>query len=182
MLAALRVDYRAVAPDVEELREGGAPEDLVVENARRKALAGLQLASAEPDERSLGVDTEVVLDGRLLGKAADAAGARERLRALSGRTHEVLSGVALVGGERPALTGVARSRVTFAELDAATLERYLASEEWRDRAGAYAIQGLGSLLVDRVEGDFANVVGLPLRLLVELAPDLFPANPGTPRG
>jgi septum formation protein len=182
MLAALRVDYRAVAPNVEELREGAAPEELVVENARRKARAGLELGAPLPGEWSLGVDTEVVLDGRLLGKAVSAEEARDRLLALSGRTHEVLSGVVVVRDEGPELNGVARSLVTFAALHEATLERYLASEEWRDRAGAYAIQGLGSVLIERVEGDFANVVGLPLRLLLELAPELFPANLGTPRG
>jgi septum formation protein len=195
MLSALGVEYEAVSTEVEELREGAAPEVLVLENARRKALAGLELAGAGAGGWSLGVDTEVVLEGRLLGKAASEGEARERLQALSGRTHEVLSGVALVrsdadgremssrltkldhrgsaavGRER---SGVASSLVTFIDLDDATLDRYLASGEWRDRAGAYAIQGLGSLLIARLEGDFANVVGLPLGLLLDLAPELFP--------
>jgi septum formation protein len=192
MLAALGVDFEAVVPEVEELREGAAPEELVVENARRKARAGLRMAGGD-GRVALGVDTEVVLDGRLLGKAVREEEARERLVALSGRTHEVLGGVCLAsagsvsdrgrnaspnphsapgGAER---VGVARSMVTFMDLDDATVERYLASGEWRDRAGAYAIQGLGSILVERLEGDFSNVVGLPLQLLLELAPELFPA-------
>ncbi len=184
--------YVAVAPNVAELREGPVPEALVLENARRKAIAGLELANARPGDVALGVDTEVVLEGRLLGKATDVEEARERLLALSGRTHEVLSGVVLVSRkvveetgddhqERqppPAAeterSGVASSLVTFTQLDDATLDRYLASGEWRDKAGAYAIQGLGSLLVERVEGDLASVVGLPLQLLLELASELFP--------
>jgi septum formation protein len=164
-----------VVPDVEELRDG-RPEDVVVENARRKAAAGLEAAGE--GALTLGVDTEVILDGRLLGKAAGPAEARERLEALAGRTHTVLSGVVLYdasrpGSERVERSGVARSEVTFRELDEATLETYVASGEWRDRAGAYAIQGLGSILVERVEGDFSNVVGLPVRLLLELAPELL---------
>jgi septum formation protein len=190
MLTSLGVEFEAVVPDVEEMSSGASPEELVVENARRKALAGLELAGS-PGRVALGVDTEVVLDGSLLGKAVIEEDARARLVSLSGRTHEVLSGVCLAGrvndstsmgrssphstpgeGER---TGVARSLVTFIDLDNRTVERYLASGEWRDRAGAYAIQGLGSILVERLEGDFSNVVGLPLQLLLELAPELFPA-------
>jgi septum formation protein len=147
----------------------------VLENARRKAIAGLEMAGAGEEDVALGVDTEVVVDGRLLGKAADLDGARERLQILSGRTHEILSGVCLLGVGDDIRSGVASSLVTFRELDDDTLARYLASGEWRDRAGAYAIQGLGSLLVARLEGDFANVVGLPLQLLLELAPELFPS-------
>jgi len=177
ILTALGIPFEVVVPEVEELRDG-RPEDVVVENARRKAAAGLEAAGE--GALTLGVDTEVILDGRLLGKAADRAEARERLEALAGRTHTVLSGVViygapLPGSERVERSGVARSEVTFRELDEATLETYVASGEWRDRAGAYAIQGLGSILVERVQGDFSNVVGLPVRLLLELAPELFGA-------
>ncbi len=176
MLSALGVSYEAVSPDVEEIQDGMEPEKLVVENARRKAAAGLELAGAGEGDVAIGVDTDVFLDGRALGKAATEEDARERLLALSGRTHEVLSGIALAawGPGNEALTiGVARSLVTFRTLDEATLSAYLASGEWRDRAGAYAIQGLGSTLLERLEGDFSNVVGLPLQLLLDLAPDLF---------
>jgi septum formation protein len=177
ILTALGIPFEVVVPEVEELRDG-RPEDVVVENARRKAAAGLEAAGE--GALTLGVDTEVILDGRLLGKAADRAEAREHLEALAGRTHTVLSGVVmygapLPGSERVERSGVARSEVTFRELDEATLETYVASGEWRDRAGAYAIQGLGSVLVERVQGDFSNVVGLPVRLLLELAPELFGA-------
>jgi septum formation protein len=176
ILEALGVAFEVVVPEVEELRDGAPPEELVVENARRKARAAL--AGAGEGAVSLGVDTEVVLEGRTIGKPQGREEARERLRALSGQTHEVLSGVALLlpspkGGEPTERTGVARSSVRFMELDDSTLELYLDSGEWRDRAGAYAIQGLGSILIERLEGDFSNVVGLPVGLLLELAPELF---------
>jgi septum formation protein len=170
ILAALGVEFDAVVPEVEELR-GGRPEELVVENALRKARAGLAAAGGEG--RALGVDTDVVLDGRTLGKPEDEAGARERLDALSGRTHEVLSGVAVVATGAGEQTALARSRVTFRRLEPETMDLYLRSGEWRDRAGAYAIQGLGSILIERLEGDFSNVVGLPVATLLALLPDLL---------
>lgn len=177
ILSAVGIPFETFVPDVEELGEGD-PEETVLENARRKAAAGF--AAAPQGAVALGVDTEVVLDGRTLGKAGDPSAARKRLEALSGRTHSVLSGVVLLGPERAEhgpveRSGIARSQVTFRPLDQRTLELYLASGEWRGRAGAYAIQGLGSMLVDRVDGDFSNVVGLPVRLLFELAPEFFEA-------
>jgi septum formation protein len=177
ILSALRVPFEVVVPEVEELTDG-VPEKVVVENARRKAAAGLSLAGLAESAIAVGVDTEVVLDGRLLGKAADRAEARERLEALGGRTHTVLSGIVLQGGALSGVeplerSGVASTEVTFRELDPAILEAYLASGEWHDRAGAYAIQGLGSALVERVEGDLSNVIGLPVELLLELAPELL---------
>jgi septum formation protein len=146
----------------------------VVENARRKARAGL--LEANPGTVVLGADTEVVLEGRVLGKPRDEGQARALLEALSGRAHEVLTGVVLLGPREAGGTersGIARSTVTFRDLDAATVELYLDSGEWRGRAGAYAIQGLGSILIERLEGDFSNVVGLPVPLLLDLAPELF---------
>jgi septum formation protein len=168
ILSALGIEYEVVEPDVEEVRDG-EPEAVVLENARRKAEAGLRRAL---DATVLGADTEVVLDGRVLGQPADAVDAASSLEALSGRTHEVLTGVAIAtsGRER---TGVARSEVTFRDLDDTTLRLYVDSGEWRGRAGGYAIQGLGSILIERLEGDFSNVVGLPVPLLLELAPELL---------
>jgi septum formation protein len=163
----------AVVPEVDEVRDGASPDELVLENARRKARAGLELAAGEEEAVALGADTEVVLEGRLLGKAADEDAARERLAALSGRTHEVISGLVLRERSGVERSGVERSLVTFRALEPEEIERYLASGEWRDRAGAYAIQGLGSTLIERLEGDFSNVVGLPLRLLLALAPEVF---------
>jgi septum formation protein len=172
LLERLGVEFEVVVTDVEELTEG-QPQAVVVENARRKARAGHALAS-RADALVLGVDTDVALDGRLLGKPENAEGARRRLESLSGRTHEVLSGVVVVGGPDAAgeRSAVARTSVRFARLDEATLDLYLASGEWRDRAGAYAIQGLGSILVESITGDFSNVVGLPLPTLLELVPTL----------
>jgi septum formation protein len=154
--------------------EQGTPADVVVENARRKARAGL--VEADPGTVALGADTEVVLEGRVLGKPGDEGQARALLEALSGRAHEVLTGVVLLGPQEAGATersGIARSTVTFRALEAATVELYLDSGEWRGRAGAYAIQGLGSILIERLEGDFSNVVGLPVPLLLDLAPELF---------
>jgi septum formation protein len=174
ILRSLGVEFEVVLPDVQELVEG-EPRTLVLENARRKATAVLERTAGAV---VLGADTDVVLDGRTLGKAGDEAEARAYLEALAGRTHEVLGGLVLLertsarGGivER---AGVSASRVTFRDLDAGTIELYLASGEWRDRAGAYAIQGLGSILIECLEGDFSNVVGLPVRLLLELAPEVI---------
>ena len=167
-----------VVPEVEEL-QAGEPQATVIENARRKALRGTEMAG-KGDNLVLGVDTEVVLDGELLGKAADGEEARRRLKALSGRTHEVLSGMVVIEGGATERSGVERSKVTFRDLPSQLLEAYLASGEWRDRAGAYAVQGLGSSLVERVDGELANVIGLPVKLLMQLVPALLD-KPGDSR-
>ncbi len=134
----------------------------MLENARRKA-------AAVPGDPVLGVDTAVVLDGRAHGKPADRAEAEEVLGRLSGRDHEVLSAIAL-SGDRTAVTA---TRVWFRGLDQALLSWYLDTGEWRDRAGGYAIQGRGAALVERIEGDYLNVVGLPVATLLDLAPELL---------
>ena len=168
ILEMLGVPFDAVPADVEELTDG-APRDVVAENALRKAR---EVVAARPGALVLGVDTEVFLDHVVFGKAGDEEHARRHLQALSGRTHEVFSGIALLseGGER---TGVARTEVTFRDLSGGLLDWYLDTGEWRERAGAYAIQGRGAALVERVEGDYWNVVGLPVPLLLSLAPELL---------
>lgn len=155
-------------PEVEELVEGD-PSELAVENALRKARAAAGRAGA--GQTVLGADTAVALDGAIYGKPPTEAEAAAFLRALSGRTHSVHSGIAVIeaGVER---TAVARTDVTFRELDEATLRWYLDSGEWRERAGGYAIQGRGAALVDRIDGDYLNVVGLPLATLLRLKPSL----------
>lgn len=159
-----------MVPEVEEEGDGD-PEDAVLENARRKAVA-----VAAPDALVIGCDTDVVVDGRALGKPADPEAARRFLESLAGRSHEVLSGLVLLGPEPDrSRAGVARSVVTFRNLGGEEVDRYLASGEWRERAGGYAIQGLGSTLAERVEGDLSNVIGLPVGLLLELAPELAPS-------
>ena len=152
-------------PGVEELSEGD-PEHLVVENALRKARAvgegGLVIAC----------DTDVVLDGEVLGKPADADEAREYLDRMSGRAHTVMSGLVVLedGEER---SGLERTTVVFKDLSGEEKERYVRFGEWEGRSGGYAIQTLGSSLVERLEGSVSNVVGLPVGLLAELAPALF---------
>jgi septum formation protein len=168
ILRKLGFEFEVVVPGVEELT-GGDPEVEVLENARRKARA------VEPDGLLIACDTDVVLDGTALGKPTDDAEAREYLERLSGRAHEVLSGlVVLVGGEER--SGLERSTVVFKELDDRAKKRYVRFGEWRGRSGGYAIQTLGSTLVSRLEGSVSNVVGLPVGLLVELAPELFESN------
>ncbi|MEA2377270.1 MAG: nucleoside triphosphate pyrophosphatase, partial [Thermoleophilaceae bacterium] len=166
ILEQLGVDFRVEAPEVEELA-AGEPHEVVVENALRKARA-----RAWPDDLVLGADTAVVLDGGIFGKPADESQAESFLRALSGVTHEVMTGIAVSegGAERSA---VAVTAVRFRELERADLDWYLATGEWRERAGAYAIQGRGAALVERIEGDYWNVVGLPVPELLRLVPDLL---------
>jgi len=155
-----------LVPGVEELA-GGDPEHEVLENARLKARAVGGRA-----DLVIACDTDVVLDGRALGKPGDAAEAREYLDRMSGRPHEVLSGlVVLAGGEERG--GLERTTVRFRELSEAEVERYVAFGEWEGRSGGYAIQTLGSTLVAGIEGSVSNVVGLPVGLLFELAPELF---------
>ena len=154
-------------PEVEEVGEGD-PADAVLENARRKA-AYVEATQA----LVIGCDTDVVVDGQAFGKPIDDGDARDFIERLAGRSHEVLSGLVLLGPEPDRIReGVARSVVTFRLLAPQEIDRYVGTGEWRERAGGYAIQGLGSTLVERVEGDLSNVIGLPLALLLELAPEL----------
>ena len=171
LLALAGVDFEAVASGAEELTEGD-PADLVVANARRKAEA----VAATLDERGdvpavLGVDTDVVLDGAMLGKPATEEEARERLLELSGRTHAVLSGVILLADGRD-LTELVRTDVRFRELSPRDIDAYVRSGEWRDRAGGYAVQGLGASLVASIEGDLSNVIGLPVPTVLAMVEGL----------
>jgi septum formation protein len=166
ILEQLGVEFEVEPPDVEEL-DSGDPRELVVENALRKARA-----RARPGERVLGADTTVVLDGEPFGKPLDLASARALLLRLAGREHEVMSGIAICedGAERADL---AVTLVRFRALSEANLDWYLASGEWRDHAGGYAIQKRGAALVESIEGDYWNVVGLPVPALLALVPDLL---------
>jgi septum formation protein len=165
ILRKLGIEFEVVVPGVEELT-GGDPEFEVVENARRKARA------VEHGGTVIACDTDVVLDGKALGKPGDKKEAREYLDRMSGRAHAVLSGlVVLVDGEER--SGLEKTTVVFKQLSDAEKERYVRFGEWRGRSGGYAIQTLGSTLVERLEGSVSNVVGLPVGLLVELAPELL---------
>lgn len=173
LLEALGVEFEVAEPKVEELAEG-EPSELVLVNARWKAAS--IAATARPGTLVIAGDTEVSVDGDALGQPADEGEAREHLRRLSGREHDVFGALALMGPEVEAdgtfrgREGVVRTIVRFSELDDALLDAYLASEEWDGRAGSYAIQGLGSALVEGVTGDVSNVIGLPIPLLLELEP------------
>ena len=157
------------APELSE----GPPEEVVLENAHRKARAVADaLGDADRGRPVLGVDTIVALGARIFGKPADREAARATLRALSGRDHVVLSGLCLIETGRTR-TAAARTRVRFRALDDAEIDAHLDAGEWRGRAGAYAIQERGALLVAGIEGDYLNIVGLPVATLVELAPWLL---------
>ena len=160
-------------PDVEEL-ESGPPHEVAVENAYRKAAA----VAGAPGARNalvLGVDTVVSVGSRMYGKPADAAEARATLQALAGRRHAVISGVCVLRDGRPR-TAAATTLVDFRALDDALIDWYVRTEEWRDRAGGYAIQGHGAALISRIDGDYTNVVGLPVPTLLELEPQLLGAG------
>jgi septum formation protein len=131
------------------------------------------VAGIAGDRPVRGVDTEVVLDGRVYGKPGDEAEAEAMLEELSGQTHEVVSGLCLLTPAWEEL-GHAVTRVSFRALTPRELGLYVVSEEWRERAGGYAIQGLGAALVERIDGDYLNVVGLPTALLVRLLAERFP--------
>jgi septum formation protein len=148
----------------------GPPEELVLENAFRKARAVAdRLGAARP---VLGVDTVVALGREIFHKPPDRGVARSTLTALAGREHAVLSGVCLIEGER-VQSAASRTRVRFRSLTAQQIDDYVETGEWRGRAGGYAIQERGALLVSAIEGDYLNVVGLPVATLADLAPWLL---------
>ncbi|MGI8513207.1 MAG: Maf family protein [Solirubrobacteraceae bacterium] len=168
ILARLGIPHEVAPPGVPEL-SAGEPLEVASENARRKALAGLE---AHPGALVLGADTVVALGDAILGKPADAGVARTWLTRLSGHTHHVVGGLCLADAsglrERACSTAV-----TFRALDAAAIDAYVATGEWRGRAGAYAIQGRGGDLVAVLQGDRDNVVGLCVPALRALAPELL---------
>jgi septum formation protein len=172
ILRKLGIEFEVVVPGVEELTAGD-PEHLVLENARRKAEA------VQADGLVIACDTDVVLDGEVLGKPADAGEAREYLDRMSGRAHTVMSGLVVLDYKLSPHTGdnlqsgLDKTTVVFKNLTDAEKERYVRFGEWQGRSGGYAIQTLGSSLVERLEGSVSNVVGLPVGLLADLAPELF---------
>jgi septum formation protein len=186
ILERLGVAFTVWPAQIEEISEG-APGAVAVENALRKACAvyarvaqggaGLRLDGAQANGAAvLGVDTLVALDGRIYGKPEDEDQAKETLRALSGATHTVVSGVALLkeGEER---TAQAATEVVFRMLSEEMIDWYVGGGEWRGRAGGYAIQGAGAALVREVRGDYENVVGLPTATLLDMWPQMiFPCK------
>ncbi len=170
ILAQLGLPFDVVTPRYEEVAPGGTnPAELVREHAAGKARSAAGGAGERP---VLGVDTVVHLGGRIFGKPAGADEAAEMLDALAGRTHEVVSGLALVtpGWE---LVEHDVTLVRFRPLTPRDVGFYVATGEWEGRAGGYAIQGVGASLVERVQGDYLNVVGLPAALLVRILAERF---------
>ena len=161
LLEMLGISVRVVSPNVSEIRRPvETPVDYVERLAREKALA-------VPGRLVLGADTTVVVRDEILEKPVDAADALRMLRKLQGRTHQVVTSIALVAGETiHQATDV--TNVVFRRLDDVFLEAYVATGEPMDKAGAYGIQGYGAALVERIDGDFFSVMGLPIRLVLEL--------------
>ena len=164
ILTSLGVDFVVVAPTYDEVPIPGTPEQVVMERALGKALS----VAAQTRERPvLGVDTEVVIDdGDVLGQPATAEEAHAMLTALAGREHRVISGIALLGEQRQVVSAV--TTVRLRQLDDDEIAAYVAQGEWQGRAGGYAIQELGAELVAAVDGDYFNVVGLPVSRLAEI--------------
>jgi septum formation protein len=169
ILEQLRIPFDLLTPRYEEDNAADDPVALVRTHALGKARSVQVQAGGRP---VLGVDTAVVVDGTAFGKPAGPEDAERMLETLSGRTHEVVSGLCLL---TPAWEEIAHetTHVTFRELTPRDIAHYLHEQEWRDRAGAYAIQGLGGSLVERIDGDYLNVVGLPAALLVRLLAERF---------
>lgn len=165
LLEMLGIEHRVVPPDVDEAhRAGEAPADYVVRLARDKARA---VSGRDPRPLVLAADTTVILGDELFAKPATVGEAVEMLGRLAGRTHRVYTGVALAQGERVE-TALDVSDVTFRRLSREQITNYVATGEPMDKAGAYAIQGKGAALIDGIRGDFFGVMGLPLRLVLDL--------------
>ena len=171
LLRAARIQFDAVSANVDEsVFPGESPQQHVSRLAEAKARTVLPRADGRP---VIAADTIVVVEGTILGKPADAADARGMLRLLSGRSHEVVTGVCLIWGvngrgEEAVISEVAATTVEFAPLDEAEIDWYIASGEPADKAGAYAIQGLASRFVTRIDGSYSNVVGLPIAAVYRL--------------
>ncbi len=165
LLTAAGIPFETQPADVDEtVVAGEAPEAYVQRLAEAKAHA---VAHRHPGRLIVAADTTVVVDGEIFGKPADHADAIRMLRALSGRSHVVLTGICVVGPGRQA-SAVDRTRVVFATMSDGEIAAYVRSGEPMDKAGAYAIQGLASRYVTRIEGSYSNVVGLPVAMVHQL--------------
>lgn len=166
LLGQMGLEFTTQSPEIDESAfHGRDARDLVETLSREKARWVARQQT--PDTLVIGADTVVVLDGAILGKPRDGAEAEAMLAALSGRDHQVFTGVTLCQGDR-ILTQAEETQVTFRPLTGQEIRQYVSTGEPMDKAGAYGIQGLGALLVERLEGDYFNVMGLPLCRLGEM--------------
>lgn len=163
------VVFETIPADIPELaRDGEAPEDMATRLASEKALAVVERIGSEPPRWVLGADTIVVIDGKVLGKPVDEADAEALLGQLKGRTHRVITGFAWVSTTNKAVhRDSIESRVTMYDVSPEQIREYVATGEPMDKAGAYAVQGMGGKLVERVEGSLDNVIGLPVHEVLE---------------
>lgn len=164
LLTLVGITHEVRPADIDEsYLEGETPHAHAERLAREKSIA---VAATETDAVTIGSDTIVVIDGQVLGKPRDRAHAQRMLRQLSGRTHEVMTGVAATRGDRT-VSAVETVRVVFRRLDDEEIEAYIDTGEPMDKAGAYGIQGFGATIVSKVNGDYFAVMGLPLTRLVQ---------------
>lgn len=170
ILSRLGLTFEVIPSGVDEVDDGD-PRSVVVENSLLKARA-VAAGLNDPSALVLGADTVIVLDGEVIGKPADAAEAAEFMRRLSGRDHQVLGGLAIVGPDKGERTAATATSVRFRTLSEEQIALYVATGEWKDRSGAYAIQQGGSILVERIDGDYLNIIGLSVNDLARLAPEL----------
>jgi septum formation protein len=162
LLKAAGFDFTVIVPDInEDIVPNESPEAYVKRLADEKS----RVAAGDLSQVVVAADTSVVLDGEILGKPVDVNDARRMLQRLSGRTHEVFTGYAV--RKNTLQVGMVRTKVTFRTLSSHEIEAYLLTEEPFDKAGSYGIQGFGSSLVDQIEGSFTNVIGLPLKEVIE---------------
>ena len=173
LLKQIGIPFVVVVSDAEEVSGNSwTPAALVIENAKRKARA---VAEKYPDSPVLGADTVVSLEGKIFGKPKDKDEARKMLTALSGKMHEVTTGLALINRNEIRTTSVT-TKVFFDTMTKADIDAYIATDEPMDKAGAYAIQGKAARFIEKIEGSYSNVVGLPLNVLIQLGKgfNLFP--------
>lgn len=169
LLKQIGIPFVVVVSDAEEVSGNSwTPAALVVENAKRKARA---VAEKYPDSPVLGADTVVSSERKIFGKPKDKDEARKMLTALSGKMHEVTTGLALINRNEIRTTSVT-TKVFFDTMTKADIDAYIATEEPMDKAGAYAIQGKAARFIEKIEGSYSNVVGLPLNALIQLSKDL----------
>ncbi len=169
IMERLGLDFEVRPAQIDELQDGD-PESVARGNSLRKVRAAAE--QGEGDELIIGVDTVVAVDHQIFGKPESEDDARATIMTLSGREHSVMGGLSVISGSSECVHCCV-THVTFRELDRKLIDWYMDTGEWRERAGSYAIQGRGAALVEKIEGDYLNVVGLPLALLLKTVPGLL---------